>query len=131
MPDEVEQSGESRELKAPPVAAPPIAAKPASWQGQPQPQTDPTMGGLIPVNNPKALTSYYLGLFSIFPFFGVFLGGAALWLGKQGLDFNKEHPEAKGGTHAKIGIGCGLCGLLMNLFFIIVIVAAVLSTNAK
>ena len=36
-------------------------------QSYPPQATGNTFGGLIPTNNPSALTSYYLGIFSIIP----------------------------------------------------------------
>ena len=73
------------------------------------------MASLIPYKNPPALTSYYLGLFSIFPVLGLFLGVGALVLGTKGMKIVRQHPEAKGKAHAGVGIGCGLIGLLLNL----------------
>lgn len=64
-------------------------------------------GGVIPYKNPQALAAYYLGLFSIIPFLGLFLGIAAIVLGKLGLDKRKENPAIKGKAHAWVGLGCG------------------------
>ncbi len=88
------------------------------------------MATIVPYKNPQALISYYLGLFSIFPVLGLFLGVAALVLGTRGLSFHKEFPESKGKAHAGIGIGCGTVGLLLNLLIIGGIVAALLSSPA-
>src|SRR5690349_5342595 len=41
-------------------------------------------GGLIPYRNPRALTGYYLGVFSLIPCVSLFLGPAALILGLLG-----------------------------------------------
>jgi len=116
----------------PPASAPPV--QPQNWaqppvQQRPDP-VDPT-GGLIPLKNPKALTSYYLGLFSIFPLFGIVLGRIAMSMGLQGLKLEKAQPQVKGGTHARIGIGCGALGFLMNLAFIILFIALFLDHAAK
>ena len=64
-------------------------------------------GGVIPYKNPQALVAYYLGVFSAIPFFGLFLGIAAVVLGKLGLDKRNMNPAIKGTVHAWIGIGCG------------------------
>ena len=97
-------------------------------QPAPQPPSDP-MASIVPYKNPPALTSYYLGLFSIFPVLGLFMGVAALVLGTKGMKMVREHPEAKGKAHAGIGIGCGLIGLLFNLAIIIIFVGAFLSRS--
>ncbi len=76
-------------------------------QQLPYVKSDNTLGGLIPYKNAKALISYYLGIFSIIPFFGIFLGIAALILGLKGLRFSKEYPESKGRIHAWVGILAG------------------------
>lgn len=61
----------------------------------------------IPYKNPRALWAYYLGLFSLIPGFGVFLGIAALILGIGGLRHVKLHPEARGKVHAWVGVIMG------------------------
>jgi Na+/glutamate symporter len=93
---------------------------------RPATPADP-LATMVPYKNPQALTSYYLGLFAIFPVLGLFLGIAALVLGTRGLKFQKEFPESKGKAHAGIGIGCGTVGLLINVLIIGGIIAAVLS----
>ena len=70
------------------------------------PEGDST-GGVIPYKNPKALLAYYLGIFSVIPCLGIFLGVAAFVLGIQGLKYRNEHPETKGSVHAWIGIAVG------------------------
>jgi hypothetical protein len=96
---------------------------------RPAPPADP-MATIIPYKNPQALTSYYLGLFSIFPVLGLFLGIAALVLGVRGLGFQKEFPESKGKAHAGIGIGCGTIGLLFNLLIVVGIIALFLNPRS-
>lgn len=78
----------------PPVVAPP---QPAS-QG---------INALIPYKNPQALIAYYLGVFSLIPFFGILLGIAAFVLGILGLRFRRRNPTAGGAVHAWIGIIVG------------------------
>lgn len=85
------------------------------------------MATIVPYKNPKALTSYYLGLFSIFPVLGLFLGIGALVLGIQGVKYHNEFPESKGKAHAGIGIGCGTIGLLFNLLVVGGIIVLLLS----
>jgi hypothetical protein len=70
------------------------------------PEGDAT-GGLIPYKNAKALTAYYLGVFSLIPCLGLILGPIAIVLGFLGLGYAKKHPEAKGQAHAIVGIVLG------------------------
>ncbi len=89
----------------PPVQPiPPGQPYPQQYQQYPPP--DNTLGGLIP-NNTFALISYYVGLFSLLPCFGAIPGIVAIVLGVKGLKFATEHPDAKGKTHAWVGIICG------------------------
>jgi len=82
-------------------------------------------GGIIPYKNPAALIAYYLGLFSLFPILGAFLGLAAFILGIKGLSDRKKNPKIKGSVHAWIGIVMGgLFGLLWTLLIIGMIFAA-------
>jgi hypothetical protein len=84
---------------------------------------DPTEG-MIPYKNPKALISYYLGIFSCIPFFGLFLAIPALALGILGLRDNNRNPAIKGRIHAGIGIGCGaFCMLLWGgaIIFLVIL----------
>lgn len=70
-------------------------------------QDSDATGGIIPYKNPKALTAYYLGIFSGLPLIGLPLGIAAFVLGIKGLNDRKRNPAIKGSIHAGIGIGCG------------------------
>ena len=124
----------SDEPTPPPVnennATPPPVA--GSWAEPPRdqkPTSSGAFGSLIPTSNPKALTSYYLGLFSIFPLIGLALGAAAIYLGSNGLRAVKEDPRLPGKTHAGVGIGCGIVGLLVNLLIVGLILAAVFSSS--
>lgn len=97
-------------------------------QPSPQPVSDPLIG-LVPYKNKNALIAYYLGLFSIFPVLGLVMGAIAVWLGVQGSRFANENPDAKGKTHAGIGIGCGAIGLLFNLALAGLIIAALVGSR--
>lgn len=70
------------------------------------PEGDAT-GGLIPYKNAKALSAYYLGVFSLIPCLGLILGPIAIILGFLGLGYAKKHPEARGQAHAIVGIVLG------------------------
>ena len=79
-------------------------------------------GGLIPYKNPAALTAYYLGLFSLFPFLGLFLAVPAFVLGIIGLKRRRENPVIKGSVHAWIGI---VMGGLMTLIWTVMWVGTI------
>jgi len=103
-----------------PTVEPPVGQYP--HPAQPRHQPDNTMGGLIPYKNQSALLAYYLAVFSLIPCFGLFLGIAAFILGLKGLRYAKEQPEAKGATHAWVGIilggFCGFGSILLILWFV-------------
>ena len=105
-----------------------LAADPYSAPGTepPAPGSDPNYGGVIPYKNPKALIAYYLGLFSLLPVIGFFLGIAALILGILGLRDRSRRPEIKGHVHAGIGIGCGTLTTLFWGFIIVTIIFSLL-----
>jgi hypothetical protein len=79
---------------------------------------DEAVATVIPYRNPMALAAYYMGIFSIIPFLGIFLGAAAFVCGILGLRHAARNEGAHGRAHAAIGIGCG------GLFFIIYLVLA-------
>lgn len=82
-------------------------------------------GGVIPYKNPAALIAYYLGVFSLIPFFVI--GIAALVLGIIGLRNRKRNPAIRGAIHAWIGIIVGgLFGVLWLVLTVGTIAAAVL-----
>ncbi len=80
-------------------------------------------GGVIPYKNPQALIAYYLGLFSLFPIFGLFLAVPAFVLGILGLKARNKNPVIKGSVHAWIGIVMGgLCTLLWGGCILLIII---------
>ena len=62
---------------------------------------------LIPYRNGRALTAYYLGVFSLIPLLGLVLGPMALFLGLSGRKYARSHPENGGTAHAWAGIILG------------------------
>jgi hypothetical protein len=70
-------------------------------------ETEDGMGKLIPYKNPKALASYYVGLFSFLPGLGLFIGITAFILGLMGLHDARKKPEIRGKIHAWVGIILG------------------------
>ena len=81
-------------------------------------------GGVIPYKNPQALIAYYLGIFSLIPLFGFFLGCAALPLGIFGLKKRNQNPMIRGAVHAWVGIILGGLSVVGHLAIIVLIVAA-------
>lgn len=90
-------------------------------------RTDDSLAAMIPYHNPSALTAYYLGVFSLIPFLGMFLGIAGFILGLKGLRFARQHPEARGKIHAWVGVLVGgffgLLYLALTLTFVIAILS--------
>lgn len=84
------------------ATTPPPLPRPAS-----PPPPDNTISTLIPYRNAPALIAYYLGVFSLIPCVGFFLGFGAIILGIIGLKQAGKHPEAKGKVHAWVGIILG------------------------
>lgn len=93
------------------------------------PTANETISTIIPYKNPQALTAYYLGVFSIFPLLGFFLGTAAFILGIRGLQFARTHPGSKGQVHAWIGIIAG--GLFALLYFALGVLLVIGITHQK
>jgi len=86
---------------------------------------------LIPAKNGSALASYYLGLFSLFPVFGLVLAIAAVILGWQGLKNYHKNPAVRGRTHAWVGLICGVVFGLFNLLIVAVIVFGLITAAAS
>ena len=76
---------------------------------------------LIPTGNPKALLSYYIGLASLIPCFGLFSAPVAIALGVKGLRAYNENPAAFGKGHAIAGIVLASIGLAGHLFVIVLV----------
>jgi hypothetical protein len=120
MPDEPIEPRPA-ETPAPPPVQPAydFSQPPAPTQGPGTVQND-ALGHLIPTKNPKALTAYYCGIFSLIPCVTTLaLAPAAIFLGIQGLKAVKETPGLPGKAHAIVGI---VLGSIMLLLFIAVFV---------
>jgi hypothetical protein len=96
-----------------PVAAPPPLNPP--FPAAAAPQLDNPFATIVPYRNAPALLAYYLGVFSLIPCVGFFLGIAAVVLGIFGLKQADKHPEAKGKVHAWIGIVVGTLAVLAHV----------------
>ncbi len=123
-----------------PLAAFPELARQISQTTAPPPLVRPppagtggeTIATIIPYRNPRALLAYYLGIFSLFPVLGMFLGIAAFILALQGLRLASRHPAAKGKVHAWIGIVCGgIFGLVYLIVNILIVVAIIKSAHSR
>lgn len=90
----------------------------------PLPPTGDATGGIIPYKNPRALTAYYLAVFSIIPAIGFLLGAAAVVLGIMGLKQRKRNPVIRGAVHAWIGIIGGGLSVALHLLVAILITSA-------
>lgn len=96
-----------------------------------------TVGGneqvasIIPYRNWAALTSYYLGLFSLFPVLGFFLAVPALVLGIMGYRRYLADRQIKGNVHAIIGIVCGaIFTLIWGASVVLIIVGTALAKGS-
>ena len=93
---------------------------------QPAPAGD-AISTIIPYRNGFALTSYYLGVFSLIPCVGALLGIAAVIFGILGLKAAAKNPQAKGKVHAIVGIVLGgIFGLIYSAIGITIVGAALL-----
>jgi hypothetical protein len=84
-----------------------------------QPAPSDGVSTLIPYKNPKALASYYCGVFSLIPVLGLILGPIAIVLGVKGLKAAKAQPELKGTAHAWVGIVLGSLVALGHLAVVV------------
>ena len=91
------------------------------------PAPNDAVSTLIPYKNSQALISYYLGVFSLLPCIGLFLGIAAVILGIRGLQYANRNPRAKGKAHAIVGI---ICGSVFGLAYLIAGIAIVIGIAA-
>ena len=82
-------------------------------------------GGIVPYNNPPALSAYYLAIVSLIPVVGLITGFFAIRLGRKGLQLAREHPQVGGRFHAWIGIGCGGLSLLVGGVSLIYLIVAI------
>jgi hypothetical protein len=62
----------------------------------------------------RALSAYYVGVFSWVPGIGLLLAPVAMVLGILGYRYGRARPEAEGTGHAAAGILFGIVGLILN-----------------
>lgn len=103
---------------------------PSVTASAPPPRADSRVAALIPTGNPNALVAYYLGVFSLVPCFGLFIGIPALVLGLKGRRYALDHPEAYGKVHAWVGIlAGGIFGTIWIALTIVLVVATLRSRS--
>lgn len=83
------------------------------------------LGSLIPTGNPAALWGYYLGFAGLFPILGAFAVPFGIWQSIGGVKAYRQAPEIRGYTHAIVGLVLGGIGILIQVFFIVTIIAMV------
>jgi ribosomal protein L40E len=87
---------------------------------------DEVISTIIPYKNPKALLSYYFGIFSLVCVIGMILAPVGLVLGIMGIRYRNAHPEAKGTAHAVVGITLSSISLLAHLAVVVIIIIGAL-----
>ncbi|TMQ32179.1 MAG: zinc ribbon domain-containing protein [Planctomycetota bacterium] len=86
---------------------------------------DEVVSTIIPYKNPKALASYYLGIFSLIPIIGLLLAIVAIALGILGFRDRNRNPRIKGTAHAIVGVSLGVFSLIAHLAVLIVLIVLV------
>jgi hypothetical protein len=86
---------------------------------------DEVVSSIIPYKNPKALASYYLGIFSLIPVIGLLLAIVAIALGVLGFRDRNRNPRIKGTAHAIVGVSVGVFSLIAHLAVLIVLIVLV------
>ena len=106
-----------------------LTAPPVLPEAPAKPKSDGGLNVIIPYKNVRALTAYYLAVFSAIPIFGMPLGLAAFILGILALRFRRTNPAAGGVVHAWIGILAGGFFCLVYLALIILGLCAIISRS--
>lgn len=101
---------------------PPIPAQ--AYPAFPLYQQQQEGSSIIPTKNPPALTSYYLGIFGLIPFFGIFLAIPAVIFGIIGYKKYRKNPLIKGAAHAWIAIILGILSIIGHSLVVIAIVTS-------
>jgi hypothetical protein len=109
---------------------PPPRRRPADDEGEAD--ADDPVATIIPYRNGRALAAYYLGVFSLIPCLGLFLGPAAFIFGILGLRYVRANPRAKGTGHAIAGIVLGSLTTLANIgMLLFVIIGMIYSAQRR
>lgn len=98
-----------------------VLYRPNQARSAPSPGTD-FASTIIPYKNVKALTAYYLGIFSIIPLLGVLLAIPAIIFGFLGLGQVKSQPHTKGKVHSWVGLIAAFVSICYHFIIILFIV---------
>jgi hypothetical protein len=118
-------------IRAAPESNNPYASPQASQSTAPASAADSVVETFIPSRNGPALTSYYLGIFSLLPCLGFPMGVAAVYFGLQGLSRVRQNPEVRGGAHAWVGVICGALFGLFNLLLVVLLVLGLIANTRR
>ena len=88
------------------------------------PQTDSTLGGLIPTGNPASLWGYYLGFGAIIPFLGIVALPFCVWQSILGMRAAQANPAVKGMAHAIVGLVLALFGIFIQVIAVVILIAS-------
>lgn len=124
-------SAASESIPAGPESNNPYASPLAPDAPAPASAADSIVETFIPSRNGPALTSYYLGIFSLLPCFGLPMGIVAVYYGLQGLSRERQNPEVRGGAHAWVGLICGALFGLFNLLLVVGVIVGLLFGSRK
>jgi hypothetical protein len=95
-----------------------FAQAPGMQSGTPGSGGGDFISTMVPAKNPPSLVAYYLGILSCIPVIGLPCAIIALIQGVKGVKLANSNPEAKGKTHAIVGLVLASIGLLINLVMI-------------
>jgi hypothetical protein len=115
---EVEFAPRAVSVSANPYASPNLTFEPPTVSSG----AESVVEAFVPSKNGPALASYYLGLFSLFPFLGLLLVVPAVFYGLRGLRQVRANPQVRGGAHAWVGLVCGSLFGLFNLALLALLV---------
>src|SRR5262249_19946383 len=77
------------------------------------------LASLIPARNPRGLTAYCFGIFSLIPGIGLVLGPLALLFGVLGIRYAVNYPKAKGMGHSVAGTLLGILTTIANIVLLV------------
>jgi len=121
----------AQSVPAAPESNNPYASPLSPDAAEPVGAVDSVVETFIPSRNGPALTSYYLGIFSLLPCFGLPMGVAAIYFGLQGLSRVRHNPEVRGGAHAWVGLICGALFGLFNLLLVFGVIVAMIASARR
>jgi hypothetical protein len=87
-------------------------------------RNDDAMDHIIPVKNPPALASYYLGWLSLLPVLGVPFFLFAIIFGIKGLSMVRKTGSRIGQVHAVIGLVFGMIAIPEQFLSVLLLLAS-------